>query len=509
MVSETDFIVGFIFGFICLLIIICGYYIWLGYSKNVLQLSSSDDILKITNDFDFPIWVEGRYGNNGEPLPLAINQGINWDVNILEKYAGTFEERVKWLMSSTVIELPPKSSFIYHINPGGVAGLRVWAKFSCSPCGVNGEYATSPSVCLPPYPVGCASNNTCSFDGAGTNCVIGDSSQYYVPGENGGAIGGCPKKGCSVAVDSLFEATFGCKYTSNEYCNSNPSNPEQKLGPNTFFDTSNVDGYTFPYIVLVTSTSSDTSPLQYCIDSNKGSPMKTTSWKNTTAAYIDGSGLIMDDFNGTVGCPANADLSYGDVSSVTDSSLPVTYNLQNVNLGLYMDSTSGNITFPAITGDPDNGFTPVIDPPAGSVKVGCMSSCKRLNYGQPYGMNQSEACTPGLLYCCPTTFASSGCSGTTDCCDGISALCSQSTTNEGGKTGCITSSLCNQGPVVTSDYVKSIHNMAPGIYAFSYDDTQGLYQCGQNVQYEVIFGPAGSGPTNYWNNVWSTLHSNN
>lgn len=521
-------ILGGIIFFIILGIIV--YYGNKNYTSSTPQLmtkATTDNILTITNEFDFPIWVEAKYGNFGTPVPIGDTLYIN--NSLLDEYAATQEDKDYWKQAATTVELPPNSSVNYYIDEGGIAGARFWAKFSCNACGPSGDYATVPSLCLPPYPVGCANGSTtCSYKGEGTNCIIGDSSQYYIPPtatSSGGSIGGCPIGNCTPAVDSLFEATFGCSLTDQSQCNPNPSSSTgQLLGPTTFFDTSQVDGYTFPYVVLVTQTSTDA--LNSCINSNSGSIMPITqiqqNGQTINAGYIDASGtisqtsgLIMDYSigpSGPIGCPINTNLSIGSgITTVTDSTLPVTYDTTNVDLGLYVDKTTKSINFPFISGSgtTTDPFTPGITPPPNSAKIACMSSCKRLNNGQPFGMNQSDGCNPTFLYCCPTTLPP-GCTDVTQpqCCSNQqSPNCTSSTVNSGETQGCITSSACNSGPVATSDYVESVHNMAPGIYAFSYDDKQGLYNCGSGVKYQVIFGPKNSSASSYWNDLWSDINN--
>lgn len=491
-------------------------------SSSSSGVTYQNNILKITNEFDFPIWVEGKYGSLGTPVP--IGQELYVDNDLLNKYAPNSSDQNYWKSAVTTIEIPPNNSVFYNIDPGGLAGARFWAKFSCAPCGAGGTYATSPAVCLPPYPVGCSTNNTCQYTGSGTNCVIGDSSQYYIPPtstNSGGSVGGCALNGCSIPIDSLFEGTFACSLEDTSKCNPNPSSGEP-LSQTTFFDTSQVDGYTFPYIVLITGATDGgimgQNGLNTCINTNSGMRMPLVNIDGTISAYLDSSGLISgkpgllmdysDTEDGPIGCPDNTNLSASSVTSVTDSSIPVTYDLNNVDLGLYMDASTGQLNYPYISSDGTGGFIPGTSPPNNSVKIGCMSSCRRLTYTGPYGMNQSEACNPGISYCCPTTYET-GCTGS-GCCNGTSPACSTDTTNnKTTKTGCVTSDQCNQGPVVTSDYVQSVHNMAPGIYAYTYDDSQGLYSCGDGVTYEIIFGPNGSNPTNYWNNLWSGLNPNN
>jgi hypothetical protein len=112
----------------------------------------------------------------------------------------------------------------------------------------------------------------------------------------------------------------------------------------------------------------------------------------------------------------------------TDTSINKTYNLDPVDLRLIMNNQI----------------------------VGCMSPCKKLNYGQPYGMNQSESVAPTIFYCCPTPVTGDECTIA---------------------NGCVTSEICSAGPVASSEYVQAIHQMAPGVYAYAYDDAVGLNNC--------------------------------
>ena len=91
-------------------------------------------------------------------------------------------------------------------------------------------------------------------DSKGANCLIGDSvANFNLYPQTGCPASGTPLclfinnniilfthtcEGCMAPVDSLFEATWGCKTGSS-------------CAP-TYFDTSQVDGYTLPYRVLIT-----------------------------------------------------------------------------------------------------------------------------------------------------------------------------------------------------------------------------------------------------------------
>jgi hypothetical protein len=79
----------------------------------------------------------------------------------------------------------------------------------------------------------------------GGDCQIGQSGGPTTAGFT------CPEGiGCAPPVDSKFEATFGCTLSDTSQCLNNPSG-SGKLGPNDYWDTSMVDGYTLPYTVKV------------------------------------------------------------------------------------------------------------------------------------------------------------------------------------------------------------------------------------------------------------------
>jgi hypothetical protein len=264
-------------------------------------------------------------------------------------------------------------------------------------------------------------------DSQGKNCAIGDQVQYIG--------GGCPPGGCQPPVDSLFEATFGCVPGTN--CAINPADGT-KLGPITYFDTSHVDGYTLPYKLYIKGDVKGKCSRQCCPDE----PCKPV------ISVIDGSQLDLRK------CPTDDDLSVnGQFPTATDNTLspPRTYSLKSVDLRVF--------------------------DPSGENILGCMSPCKKLNYGQPIGFHQDEAIKPTLLYCCPTP-SKPGQPVNEDTCK--------------ESEGCMTSARCRTGPVVDSKYVKAIHEMAPDCYAYSYDDCRGLESCTRDVKYELVFGPRGS-----------------
>lgn len=103
--------------------------------------------------------------------------------------------------------------------------------------------------------------------------------------------------------------------------------------------------------------------------------------------------------------------------------------------------------------------------------LGCMSPCKRLNWGYPYGLQQDESHGSTMWMCCPTPTPNS---------------CTPD-------QGCITPTACRNGPIENTQYVAAVHSMAPGVYSYSYDDGVGLHACPAGVtKYTMEFCPAGS-----------------
>ena len=233
--------------------------------------------------------------------------------------------------------------------------------------------------------------------------------------------GKCPPNGCTPPVDSLFEATWGCTLKDSSKCAVNPSAPAQKLGPATYFDTSQVDGYTLPYKVDFHGDTAhcDCDPQGHC----KGTKL------------VDGSHLSLDE------CPTSEDLSEG-------GRFP---KFKEVDLRILANSSGTGLE---------------------AKVVACMSPCKRLNYGQPFGFNIPEHNEPALHMCCPTPIIGPGCTEA---------------------AGCMTPQACRNesdpASVTHSKYVHAIHKMAPGIYSYTYDDGNGLHACPGDVNYTMTFCP--------------------
>eukprot|EP01117_Protostelium_nocturnum_P014377 TRINITY_DN5470_c0_g2_i1.p1 TRINITY_DN5470_c0_g2~~TRINITY_DN5470_c0_g2_i1.p1 ORF type:complete len:495 (-),score=145.95 TRINITY_DN5470_c0_g2_i1:142-1626(-) len=258
----------------------------------------------------------------------------------------------------------------YTIPATGLPGTRFWAKYGC--------------------------------DSNGRNCILGEQMQYYPEG-------GCPKDGCTAPIDSLFEATWGCKPGASCYAQQ----------PTTWFDTSQVDGYTIPYKVDVNGNNDE-------CDCNLG---------GCGLKVIDATRLSLKE------CPTGEDLSRNGSAPTQSSDNGVVRNLRSVDLRL-IDSSSNSI-------------------------IGCFSPCKKLNWqwGLPEDIN------PTMYYCCPTPEPQ----------------------NCKTEKGCITPLVCKHGGVEATQYVNRIHDMAPGIYTYAYDDGIGLHACpAGTVTYTMTFCPVGS-----------------
>lgn len=234
--------------------------------------------LRIINNCKTTLWVEGRYGGSGGPIPGQ---------------------------SVTATRALPGSFVDYVIPDTGLSGTRFWAKYGC--------------------------------DANGRNCEIGDQMQYWP-----NPPGGCPTGGCTPPIDSLFEATWGCKPGAG--CNAQ--------NPTTWFDTSQVDGWTIPYKLTPLG---DTSKCD-CDGPKCG-------FKGVDASTLD-----------LARCPSNEDLTAGgNFSSVNFNGKTV--SLKSVDLRVIDDQKR---------------------------VIGCMSPCKKLNWSPPYGLGQSEDKGAAMWMCCPT-----------------------------------------------------------------------------------------------------------
>lgn len=185
-----------------------------------------------------------------------------------------------------VVKIASGKSHTYDIVDSGDPSTRVWPK------------------------VGCDSN--------GDNCTIGQS------------VPPCPAAGCSPAMDSLVEASFACVSGGTD-CPVDSAT--------TYYDVSQVDGFTLPFKVEATGS----SPNSAC---------QTVS---------------CSAFNMKTGCPTNENLSSG---------------------GLYPHLASEDLHAYA---------------PGTKQVVGCFSPCEKLTAATAYGGLGYKSTDPqALLYCCPS-----------------------------------------------------------------------------------------------------------
>jgi hypothetical protein len=101
-----------------------------------------------------------------------------------------------------LVQLAVNASHEYQIPAAGLASTRFWPKILC--------------------------------DKDGNDCKIGQSSPP------------CPATGCAPPVDSKLEATWGCTLSDKTKCGYTPQGVQML---STFWNTSNVDGFTLPYTV--------------------------------------------------------------------------------------------------------------------------------------------------------------------------------------------------------------------------------------------------------------------
>lgn len=153
----------------------------------------------------------------------------------------------------------------------------------------------------------------------GEDCKIGQS------------VAPCPQGGCQPPIDSKFEATW-----------ADPVNCPTSGGDAncvTWYNASQVDGYTLPFSIRPTGPGSDAPG---CVVSECGD-------------------LDLSE------CPSAEDLSQGG-------------------------------EFPAY----DAVDLRVLDPDDPSKVLGCLSPCKKLNYPAPWGHGMAENISPAVEFCCPT-----------------------------------------------------------------------------------------------------------
>lgn len=96
--------------------------------------------------------------------------------------------------------------------------------------------------------------------------------------------------------------------------------------------------------------------------------------------------------------------------------------------------------------------------PSTNEEYGCYSPCTKLTYGN-WGNTLAQGASPqqpGVHeYCCPTPPE--------------------------------TVKSCRAGPANRTTYVDAMHRLCPAVYAYAYDDTEGLHHCPAGTKYEMVF----------------------
>jgi hypothetical protein len=116
------------------------------------------------------------------------------------------------------LKIRPRESYTYSVPHRGVSSTRFKPQYGC--------------------------------DAEGNDCDV----QSTAP---------CPANGCSPEINTKFEASFGCKYWKGNAQDGNSCDHTGQGLPNTYqdwWDGSAVDGWTFPFSVLVDDGGMGLSP---------------------------------------------------------------------------------------------------------------------------------------------------------------------------------------------------------------------------------------------------------
>ena len=233
----------------------------------------------------------GGGGGNTQVYRLRISNNCGYTIWIQQQNmpSGTAQ----------VVKIEQGAYQDYQIPDEGLASTRFWPKKGC--------------------------------DDDGNNCEWGQSSDP------------CPTGiGCAPPVESKLEATWGCTLADQTQCASTPQGDQIT---DTYFDTSAVDGFTFPYAVTVSGN--------------------TRALDDQPCQDIDCTNLDLNQ------CPTAEDLSAGQ----------------------------GGTDYPQFAAEDLR----VHHPNDNTKIVGCFSPCKKLNYTAVWGgEGQDEQTDPTVIYCCPT-----------------------------------------------------------------------------------------------------------
>jgi hypothetical protein len=235
-----------------------------------------------------------------------------------------------------VVQVPKGQSYDYAIPDGGLASTRFWPKSECNSYGYN--------------------------------CAVGESTGVPEAEKMGYQQGPYAPD-----INSKFEATWGCLkaiFDNNpSLCAVNPSSPSTRLNGETWWNGSAVDGYTFPYSIVVKNHNSS------CVDLNNG-------------AVLTNPGVNCGQLS-VASCPANANLSSEGLFNKINGIDVTRVNLQWLN-------------------------------PKTGTPIGCFSPCSKLTTSQGSDNGQTGGGWRTILggitpqspqaqwYCCPTPPISPG-----------------------------------------------------------------------------------------------------
>ena len=222
-----------------------------------------------------------------------------------------------------IVNIQNGQYYDYKIPAAGVAATRFWAKAACDAKGWNCGIGESQSV--------------------PTSVSGGDQTQQTI---------------FDSPIDSKFEATWGCVLPDQKDCALNPSNGKP-LPSLTNWDASAVDGYTFPFSVLVVGDTTNS-----CQDQS-----------GNQVTQISCGGLQASS------CPSDNLSTGGNFNTINGVSV-----------------TSVPLTYTAFTN--------------GTSVVGCFSPCEILTSAAWMGWasmlgNLTPSSNPALMYCCPGAQVSS------------------------------------------------------------------------------------------------------
>lgn len=255
-------------------------------------------------------------GTGNQPTRFRVTNQCAEDIWVQQDFKSYTDK------NQIVVKIPSNSSHDYQIPSSGLPATRFWAKSGCNEHGYN--------------------------------CKVGESTA--VPEAEANKWQSAPY---APDINSKFEATWGC---ISGQCIENPSSPGNAIGSETWWNGSAVDGYTFPYEVVVKNHNNS------CRDLHSG-------------RIVSAPGVYCGDLK-PESCPTSANLS---------------------TEGKFNQINGKDVTKVNLQWKDNNGKA-----------IGCFSPCAKLttaqgNYysensgGWKYFLNGVEPEDPeAQMYCCPT-----------------------------------------------------------------------------------------------------------